>query len=415
MSESTPHRYLDLKISRCGSKMTQTLLYVPGALQSDSGRFRLEKSTWDFPTESSDQHITALHPYPARFIPAIPCQAIRLFGKSGGVVWDPFAGCGTTLVEATSAGLSAAGIDTNPLACLLQRVYTTRLNSNDWASVSDFGVRVGIRREPPALNDSLSVRSDIPALAHWFGEGSIRAIDAYLRSMESAELSQAAEDVARFALSRVVVRLSRQQSDTQYRAVRPDPTVEAALMTLDLSVRETLSVLRSRLPTGPGPRVEVRNGDARDPKTYDGLEGPDLVVTSPPYPNSYEYWLYHKYRMFWLGMDPIWARSHEIGARPFYSGTGKMGPAEFTADLRSVMRAIDAYSKPETIQVWVVGDAIIKGTRFDTAASLMVEAEGCGWNCIQRFERRVARHRSSFQGIGRLKTESILVFQKAKG
>ena len=41
-------------------------------------------------------------------------------------------------------------------------------------------------------------------------------------------------------------------------------------------------------------------------------------MTSPPYPNAYEYWLYHKYRMYWLGMDPIAVRQQEIGARPHY-------------------------------------------------------------------------------------------------
>jgi site-specific DNA-methyltransferase (cytosine-N4-specific) len=31
--------------------------------------------------------------------------------------------------------------------------------------------------------------------------------------------------------------------------------------------------------------------------------------------------LYHKYRMYWLGMDPIAVREHEIGARPHYFRT----------------------------------------------------------------------------------------------
>ena len=39
-----------------------------------------------------------------------------------------------------------------------------------------------------------------------------------------------------------------------------------------------------------------------------------LVITSPPYPNAYEYWLYHKYRMYWLGLDPIAVKKQEIGA-----------------------------------------------------------------------------------------------------
>ena len=56
--------------------------------------------------------------------------------------------------------------------------------------------------------------------------------------------------------------------------------------------------------------------------TFDvGDEGFGRLVTSPPYPNAYEYWLYHKYRMYWLGFDPIPIRENEIGARPHYFKT----------------------------------------------------------------------------------------------
>ena len=34
---------------------------------------------WDFPKEGSSDDITALHPYPGRFIPAIPAHAISKY------------------------------------------------------------------------------------------------------------------------------------------------------------------------------------------------------------------------------------------------------------------------------------------------------------------------------------------------
>jgi hypothetical protein len=367
---------------------------------------------WDCPEEGTSHHITSLHPYPARFIPAIPRTAIGLYGRKAGTVWDPFAGCGTTLVEAKAAGLEAVGIDVNPLACLLQRAFTTPIQRTAWRSLGRFHRRLLRPDSIPSFNDSMELRGRIPALTHWFGEGSIRALDGYLRLMERSELSESASDIAKLALSRVAVRLSRQQSDTQYRAVRPDVATHSAFEILAESLQIVIAALLPYLESQAAPPTTVRMGDARYAKTYEGLPRPDLVITSPPYPNSYEYWLYHKYRMFWLDMDPIWARSREIGARPFYSGTGKLGPSDFLSDLRSVLEGISAHAKPSTTQVWIVGDGIIKGTRFDTAAGLLAEAEDQGWSCIQRFERRVARGRSSFQGIGRLKTESILVLRQ---
>ena len=57
-----------------------------------------------------------------------------------------------------------------------------------------------------------------------------------------------------------------------------------------------------------------------------------LVITSPPYPNAYEYWLYHKYRMYWLGEDPLAVRRAEIGARPHYFRRNPEPQTTFAAD-----------------------------------------------------------------------------------
>src|SRR5690606_32374291 len=39
-----------------------------------------------------------------------------------------------------------------------------------------------------------------------------------------------------------------------------------------------------------------------------------LIVTSPPYPNAYDYHLYHRFRLFWLGYDPRMLAKVEVGS-----------------------------------------------------------------------------------------------------
>ena len=46
------------------------------------------------------------------------------YGRPGRLVWDPFAGSGTTLVEANAFGSPAAGCDISAFNCLLVRVKT---------------------------------------------------------------------------------------------------------------------------------------------------------------------------------------------------------------------------------------------------------------------------------------------------
>ena len=82
-------------------------------------------SDWDFADVRVERGLHSIHPYPAKFIPQIPRRLIELLTPdSNGVVFDPFCGSGTTLLEAQAAGYAAIGVDLNPIATLIARVKT---------------------------------------------------------------------------------------------------------------------------------------------------------------------------------------------------------------------------------------------------------------------------------------------------
>ncbi len=70
-----------------------------------------------------------IHPFPARMAPGIALEAL---GQNEGAlrVLDPMAGSGTVLAVACSKGHEAIGIDIDPLAVLLTRVWTRPINAN---------------------------------------------------------------------------------------------------------------------------------------------------------------------------------------------------------------------------------------------------------------------------------------------
>ena len=80
---------------------------------------------WDF-TESDTKYAThGFHTYPAMMVPQIASQLISEFGKKKKLIYDPYCGTGTTLVEANLAGINALGTDLNPLARLISKAKTS--------------------------------------------------------------------------------------------------------------------------------------------------------------------------------------------------------------------------------------------------------------------------------------------------
>ncbi|HWQ15752.1 MAG TPA: DNA methyltransferase [Roseiflexaceae bacterium] len=68
--------------------------------------------------DSSGVHTAA---YWGNFIPQIPHQMMRRYTRRGDWVIDPFAGSGTTLIEARRLGRNALGVDLQPAAAELAR------------------------------------------------------------------------------------------------------------------------------------------------------------------------------------------------------------------------------------------------------------------------------------------------------
>jgi hypothetical protein len=103
-----------------------------------------------------DQHKVADAPhdfyrYPARFSPGFAREAIKAFTMPGDLVFDPFCGGGTTIVEALSLGRKAVGMDINSLAIFLTRAKTTPISRRDMRALIAWGdlleYEIGVSRE----------------------------------------------------------------------------------------------------------------------------------------------------------------------------------------------------------------------------------------------------------------------------
>src|SRR5437868_10791909 len=88
----------------------------------------LSWSERDLPERERTKHVHRLHPYLGKFIPQLVEVLLGRYFEQGGRVLDPFAGSGTTLVQALESGLDATGADIASFNCLLTSVKTREHN-----------------------------------------------------------------------------------------------------------------------------------------------------------------------------------------------------------------------------------------------------------------------------------------------
>lgn len=365
---------------------------------------KLASVRWDFAGSSSRSGIHSIHPYPAKFIPEIPRELIRLFHPGDlSPVLDPFCGSGTTLVEAAAAGLPAVGIDLHPLAILIGRVKTTPLDSLISPVAST--VVANARREPAPI-------PDIPRLDHWFLP-EIQDVLARLTSQINLVDSNTVRDALKVALSRIIVRVSNQESDTRYAAISKDVSADRTCELFLASVHgleKALSQVYGGMFTSQ-PSVTLMNRDVLKVEPSEIAEPAGLVITSPPYPNAYEYWLYHKYRMYWLGMDPLQVKAAEIGARPHYFKKNHQTEADFEKQMSRCFWLLARVVQEGGIVCFLVGRSVIHGRVIDNRRLLERAADPHGFRLLAVVDRAIAPSRKSFNPAhGTINGETIVLF-----
>lgn len=86
---------------------------------------------WDFKDDATKEYTHGIHNYPAMMVCPISRNIIRIVQEVCTVdsLFDPFCGSGTVMVEGMLSGIeNVAGNDINPLALMLTKAKTTRLD-----------------------------------------------------------------------------------------------------------------------------------------------------------------------------------------------------------------------------------------------------------------------------------------------
>jgi hypothetical protein len=260
----------------------------------------LSWSEEELPERERTKHVHRLHPYLGKFVPQLAEAFLRRHARPGNLVWDPFAGSGTTLVEANAFGARAAGCDVSAFNCLLVRVKTSAYEPA--ALLADV-VRLSAPQKP------VKAASGSPYLKRWYAPRSAAELLAFRERIAGTEYPALWQVVlSRSARS---ARLARHDDlDFPAEPVRQEyfchkhrrvcrPVGEAEKF-LKRYVRDAVQRVQAFADVRSPEPVTVLHGDARE------LDPPgpvDLVLTSPPYPGLIDYHEQHAYAYELLGLE----------------------------------------------------------------------------------------------------------------
>jgi DNA methylase len=302
------------------------------------------------PEHVRTKHVHRLHPYHGKFIPQLVEILLGRYFVRGAHVLDPFAGSGTTLVQALESGLDATGVELAAFNCLLIGVKTAQYDIDALArELRDVSTRaLATKRRatsayirawyaPQAAAELLAFRDLIDEYEH---RDALRVI-----------LSRAARSARRTA--HFDLEAPREPQVDEYwchkhkRVCRPVASAAGFLR------RYTLDTL-TRIETFHEVRDHARNartlsGDARTvvyPGVYDG------VITSPPYPGLIDYHEQHRYAYELLGLDD--ARALELGAAE--AGTSRAAIAAYCDGIVDALRNAASALRPGAPICIVVND-----------------------------------------------------------
>ncbi|HCG9188127.1 DNA methyltransferase [Vibrio parahaemolyticus] len=309
----------------------------------------------------SDSYTHYIHSYPAKLIKHIPIFFLNskiLLPERKSLVLDPFCGSGTVLLESLLAGHSAIGCDANPLARLIAKVKTTRLESEELHKIKASIIMKANRfRKVVPLN--------VVNVEHWFSESTINQLSKLYRAINEICTGKELEFfLATF--SSIVKKVSYADPNLSVPVkIKPEKYVNDVVKErlsnklIELKNVDVISLFSSQSDknihrvslldsvTNDDVTAEVVSDDARKitkklDRNADLLDSNsvDLIVTSPPYAGAQKYIRSSSLSLGWLGLcEEKSLRDYEklnIG-REHYS------KSEYTKPIRFGVADIDCF------------------------------------------------------------------------
>ena len=415
-----------------------------------SRNVKIVDDSWDFRNSNTKEFTHCFHSYPAMMIPQVARRIIDNLGNKSKILFDPYCGTGTSLVEANLKGIDAIGTDLNPLARLIATAKTTKIDIQqldlfinkykDYIFSIDFDIG----------KIYLEIIPDIKNIDYWFSKVTQQKLSLILKFIDDiSEIS--IKNFFKVAFSETV-RESSYIKSGEFKLVR-------CKNYLDKSEPDVFRIMLSRLLRNRIGLVEFVECCKNNAKTlvYDfntineipnailPTEIVDIVVTSPPYGDSRTTVAYGQYSRLaneWLGfkdankIDRILMGGEKKKHIPVFKSeilndvihTIKKKDKEraldvisFYEDYEKSIKNVSSTVKKGGFACYVVGNRTVKGVTIpndEITAQLFEENNFCHIETIVRNipNKRMPLKNSPSNVVGRtastMKNEYIVIMSK---
>ena len=380
---------------------------------------KIRDEEWDFRAADTRLHVHVLHAYPAMMIPQVAGRILDEFAAGARLLFDPYCGTGTSLVEANLRGINAIGTDINPLARLIAKVKTTYIPPDTLtAQVKRFILAV------PALQAAKTEVEvpNFPNIDYWFKKETQRdlaLIKSYIENLPNKDV----RDFFWVAFSETV-RASSLTRKNEFKLYRmPKSQIAKFSPNVFTIMQEKLlrnaSALKEyfRLRTGASTRIYDFNTVDEIPENVLPPESVDIVVTSPPYGDSRTTVAYGQFSRLsnqWLGYEEanqVDKRSMggkvpreilEFGLAVLDETIARIAEADekrarevsaFYADYRASIKNVAKVVRRGGVVAYVVGNRRVKGLQIPTDAITAEFFRENGFEHVKTFVRAIPNKR----------------------
>ena len=364
---------------------------------------------------------------------------VRLFKEfavqKGETIFDPFAGCGTTLLAGKEFGINGVGIDILPTS-----VFVAKAKLSDWPDIEAL-LKIVQKLMATPFREPKAVFPDVRIINLAFTKRVQQELLFFKEEIET--YPEPVRDFLLLGLLSILENVSSTSKDGQFlRLVEKDiPPVRDALREVLTKMIHDLSEIRMFGPTGKA-KTFVTKGDAREmclPQRYIGKFS--AIITSPPYLNRYDYSRTYALELCLLTVkshkDMVSVRHsllrshvesrehegkevhlpaldevlHEVRSKPLNNERLPIMIQGYFEDMNLVIRNMSAYLKPGGRVALVVANAQFNGENVPTDLMLCELAERHGLTTESIWVTRYKGNSSQQMAIyGRRPVRETIVF-----